>query len=96
MMTMDDCTVIAYNNMMSTNCSEFADAIHTPNSVDAIADSEAMQIIIIEGTTVINKCCTIKPLKVALTNGHQVLSTHKCDVFIKGLPSVLKHVSPSQ
>jgi hypothetical protein len=42
-----------------------------------------------EGTPVINKRIRHFPLKVALADGREVLSTHKCDVIIVGLPTVL-------
>ncbi len=49
---------------------------------DAIADSGTMQIFVMEGTLVINKCKTTQPLKVALADGRQVISTHMCDIYI--------------
>ena len=43
----------------------------------------------------LNKCHTTKSLKVALANGHQVLTTHECDICIDGLPFVLTgHIIP--
>jgi hypothetical protein len=48
-----------------------------------------------EGTEVINKCCTTCPLKVTLANGKQVVSTHMWDIHIDGLPFVLMgHIIP--
>jgi hypothetical protein len=48
-----------------------------------------------EGTPVINKRITHFPLKVALADGRKVLSTHKCDVNIVGLPTILTgHIIP--
>jgi hypothetical protein len=59
------------------------------NTTDAIADSGATQIFVMDSTTVVNKHKTMHPLKVALANGRIVLSTHMCDIKIEGLPTVL-------
>ncbi len=56
---------------------------------EAIADSGATQIFIMEGTPVLNKQKPMCPLKVALANGCWVLSTHMCDIVIPGLPLTL-------
>ena len=65
------------------------------NTMDAIADSGATQIFVMDSTTVVNKHKTMHPLKVALANGRIVLSTHMCDIKIKGLPTVLTgHIIP--
>jgi hypothetical protein len=56
---------------------------------DAIADSGATQIFIMDGTPVINKRPTTNPLTVSLADGQQVTSTHMCDVHINELPVVL-------
>jgi hypothetical protein len=62
---------------------------------DAIVDSGATQIFIMEGTPMHNKQCTTCPLKVALADGRQVMSTHVCDVNIPGLPITLtRHIIP--
>ena len=61
----------------------------------AIADSGAMQIFIMEGTPVTNKCLTNHPLMVALADGRTVMSTHICDMYIPGLLIVLTgHIIP--
>ena len=61
----------------------------------AISYSGATQIFILEGTPVTNKHTTTCPLKVALANGRQVLSTHICDVDIPGLPvTLVGHIIP--
>ena len=61
----------------------------------AIADSGATQIFIMEGTPVTNKRTITCPLKVALADGWQVLSTHICDVDIPGLPvTLVGHIIP--
>ncbi len=42
-----------------------------------------------DGTPMVNKQPTTRPLKVSLANGRQVMSTHMCDIHIKGLQFVL-------
>ena len=65
------------------------------DTYDAIADSGATQIFVMEGTPVVNKRPTTHPLKVALADGRIVMSTHMCDIKIDGLPTVLTgHVIP--
>jgi hypothetical protein len=66
-----------------------AGASVTLKTKDAIADSGATQIFIMENTLVVNKCATQSPLKVALADGRIVYSTHKCNVHIVGLPTIL-------
>ncbi len=62
---------------------------------DAIADSSATQIFVMDGTPVSNKRTTPHPLKVALANGRIVVSTHMCDITIDGLPTILTgHIIP--
>jgi hypothetical protein len=62
---------------------------------DAIADSDAMQIFIMEGTPVHNNQFTICPLKVVLVDGRHIMSTHMCDVNIPSLPIMLTgHIIP--
>ncbi len=54
-----------------------------------------MQIFVTEGVPVVNKRPTTPPLKVLLANGRQVMSTHMCDIVIKGLPFTLTgHIIP--
>ena len=65
----------------------------TPN--EAIADSGATQIFVMEGTPVLNKRITTCPLKVALADGRHVMSTHMCDIILPGLPTTLVgHIIP--
>ncbi len=64
------------------NQSEFSGVTFCLNIEDAIADSSAMQIFVMEGTPVINKRKRTQPLKVVLDNWRQVMSTHMCDVYI--------------
>ena len=62
---------------------------------DAITDSGATQIFVMDRTPVVNKCLTTHPLKVALVDGRIVLSTHIGDIQINGLPTVLTgHIIP--
>ncbi len=62
---------------------------------EAIADSGATQIFVMEGTPVLNKQKTMRPLKVTLADGCQVLSMHMCDIVIPGLPTALVgHIAP--
>jgi hypothetical protein len=62
---------------------------------DAIADSNATQIFVVEGANVINKCRTTRPIKVSFANGRQVVSTHMWDIHIDSQPFVLMgHVIP--
>jgi hypothetical protein len=86
----DDVTIIISNTSSSTSNANFAGATFALNTKDAIADSRAIQIFIMEGTPVINKRISHFPLKVALTDGRELLSTHECNVKIAGLPTVLK------
>jgi hypothetical protein len=53
---------------------------------NAVADSGATQIFVMDGTPVLNKRVTTNPLTVSLADGRKVLSTHMCDIHIKGLP----------
>jgi hypothetical protein len=62
---------------------------------EAIADSGATQIFVMDGTPVHNKQKTMCPLKVALADGRRVMSTHMCDIIIPGLPTTLVgHIVP--
>jgi hypothetical protein len=53
---------------------------------DAIADSGATQIFVMEGTPVVNKREMPSPLKVSLANGRQVMSKHMCEIHIASFP----------
>jgi hypothetical protein len=77
------------------NSNKFAGALPLKTG-NAIADSGAMQIFVMEGTPVINNRATTNPLTVLLADGRQVLSTHMCDIHIKGLPFPLTgHIIPN-
>jgi hypothetical protein len=70
-------------------------AVMTIASNEAIADSGATQIFVMDGTPVHNKQKTMCPLKVALADGRRVMSTHMCDIIIPGLLTTLVgHIVP--
>jgi hypothetical protein len=61
----------------------------------AIADTGAAAIFIMEGTPCKNLRPAIRPLTINLSDGTKVKSTHTCDITIPGLPKVLVgHVVP--
>jgi hypothetical protein len=67
-----------------------------PPPTDAIADSGATQIYVMEGAPVANKQPMTTLLQVSLADGRQVTSTHMCDIKIKGLPITLTgHIIPN-
>jgi hypothetical protein len=62
----------------------------------AIADTGAAFIFIMEGADVDNKCPATVPLLIKFPDGKRVQSTHVCDIWIPGLPTVLMgHIFPS-
>jgi hypothetical protein len=72
-----------------------ADTVITIASNKAIADLGPTQIFVMDCTPVHNKRQTTCPLKVALANGHRLMSTHMCDIIIPGLPTTLiGHIIP--
>ncbi len=61
----------------------------------AIADTGATSIFIMEGADVANKCVATAPLTINLPDGKKIQSTHVCDIHIPGLPTVLVgHIVP--
>jgi hypothetical protein len=83
----------ALNHLVKTENAGFAGL--RLDTYDAIADSSATQIFVMDRTPVVNKRPTTHPLKVALADGRIVLSTHMCDIKIDGLPMVLTgHIIP--
>ncbi len=88
----DDDTVFASNvsTMLPTltNFCAFAATV-TLDTKDAIADTGATQIFVMEGMPVLNKWPTTSPLRVSFADGHAVTSTHKCDIIIDGLSMTL-------
>jgi hypothetical protein len=62
----------------------------------AIADTGATYIFIMDGVEVENKRLTKKPLIINLPDGRKVKSTHECDINIPGLPCTLTgHIVPT-
>ncbi len=62
----------------------------------AIADTGATSIFVMEGVDVKNKRPATKPLMINLPDGRQVKSTHICDIDITGLPTTLTgHIVPN-
>jgi hypothetical protein len=62
----------------------------------AIVDTRATSIFIMEGVGVENKRPATKPLTINLPDGRQVKSTHICDINILGLPTTLMgHIVPN-
>ncbi len=97
----------ALNHLVKTKNTGFAGL--RLDTYNAIADSGATQIFVMDGTPVINKRPpthmdgtpvvnkrpTTHPLKVALADGRIIFSTHICDIKIDGLPTVLTgHIIP--
>ena len=65
-------------------------------TTQAIADTGATSIFIMEGADVDNKCIAKDPLTINLPDGKKVVSTHVCDINIPGLPTMLMgHIIPS-
>jgi hypothetical protein len=61
----------------------------------AIADTGATSIFIIEGTPVNNLRPSSQPLTINLLDGSRVKSTHMCNITIPGLPVILTgHIVP--
>ena len=73
---------------------EYLNAI-TVTSTQAIADTGATSIFIMEGAKVVNKHRASKPLSINMPDGRKMKSTHICDITIPGLPYVLTgHIVP--
>ena len=106
----DDITVITSNilNGLTTTSLESGFSLFSPRQQpkwayatraialnEAITDSGATQIFVMDSKLVYNKQKTMCPLKVALADGHRVMSTHMCDIIIPGLPATLVgHIVP--
>ncbi len=62
----------------------------------AITDTGATSIFVMEGVDVKNKRPATKPLTINLPDGRQVRSTYICDINIPGLPTTLTgHIVPN-
>jgi hypothetical protein len=62
----------------------------------AMANTGATSIFIMDGADVDNKHITNSPLQISLPDGKQIQSTHVCSIIIMGLPTVLTgHIVPS-
>jgi hypothetical protein len=63
---------------------------------EAIANTDAILIFIMDGINVENKCIATKPITINLPDGRKVQSTHMCDFVIPGLPTPLVgHIVPN-
>jgi len=92
----DNITVVASNRSSTTTpkTTEIAAGMLI-DSDQAIADTGATSIFIMEGVDVDNKRLSKKPLKINLPDGNIVHSTHRCDIEIPGLPKILVgHIVP--
>ncbi len=55
----------------------------------AISDTGATLIFVMEGANVANKCVVTSPLTIYFPDSKKIQSTHVCDINIPGLPMVL-------
>ena len=78
---------MAFSSFAPWQESKWAYAAMMIASNEAIADSGATQIFVMDGIPVHNKQKTMCPLKVALADGRRVMSTHMCDIIILRLPT---------
>jgi hypothetical protein len=75
---------------------EFVGTTYHLHNNYTIINSGDTQIFVIKRSNVINKRQKPCPLKVTLAEGHQVMSTHMCDIHIEGLPFVYtSHIIPT-
>ncbi len=82
--------------MSTTNQHALVGTCLLPPLTDAIADSGTTQIFVMEGAPVANRQPTTTPLRVSLTDGWWVISTHMCDIKINSLPiTVTGHIIPN-
>ncbi len=62
----------------------------------AVADTGATSIFVMDGIDVINRRVATKPLTMNLPDGRKVKSMHVCDITIPGLPGTLTgHIIPA-
>jgi hypothetical protein len=82
-------------NLFSNLMPQYLNAI-TIATNQAIADTGATSMFIMDGVEVENKRLTKKPLIINLPDGRKVKSTHECDINIPGLPCTLTgHIVPT-
>ncbi len=75
-------------NLFGNPMPQYLNAI-TIATNQAIADTGATSIFIMDGVEVDNKRLTKKPLIINLSDGRKVKSTHECNINIPGLPCTL-------
>jgi hypothetical protein len=86
--------VAAAHHLFGAPSHESLNAI-TIDSQQAIADTGATSIFIMDGVDVDNKRIATTPITINLPDGRKVLSSHVCDFIIPGLPSrLVGHVVP--
>ena len=86
--------VAAANHVFGKPTSEYLNAMSIATN-QAIADTGATSIFIMDGVDVVNKRPATTPLIINLPDGRKVHSSHVCDITIPGLPQVLTgHVVP--
>jgi hypothetical protein len=67
---------------------QYLDAL-TIAANQVIADTGATSIFIMEGADMANQRVAISPLTINLPDGKKIQSTHVCDIYVPGLPTVL-------
>jgi hypothetical protein len=72
--------------MFGSSMPQYLNALSLAAS-QAIVDTGATSIFVIEGVNVENKRPATKPLTINLLDGRQVKSMHMCDINIPGLPT---------
>jgi hypothetical protein len=74
----------------------YAGALFTLKTNDAIANSGVTQVFVMARTLVINKQIKTNPLKVCIADRQQVTSMHMCDIYIlDDLPfPLMGHIIP--
>jgi hypothetical protein len=88
-------TVIASNCTAKKPRPKVINAL-TIAKLQAIADTGAMSIFIMEGAAIDNKRIAVSPLTINLPDGKKIQSTHVCGINIPGLPTTLTgHIVPS-
>ena len=85
----------AFSSFTPRQASTWAYATMTIASNEAIADSGANQIFVVDGIPIHNRQKMTCLLKVALADERRVMSTHMCDIIIPSLPTTLVgHIVP--